>query len=240
MYSIIIVEDDLNIQNQIKELLVELSIQKDKEFNILYYEGFNQSLKDEIMNHNIIKIYILDIELENSISGIEIAEKIREEDWDSEIIFITSHDNMFESVYRTVYNVFDFIEKFQNMDTRLKADIKKILNMKLDKKILKIENRHITLEIYLKNIQYISRDKEERKIIIHADNDVEYKVSKSLQEVLELLDGRFVQTHKSCIANKDRMCERNYAKGYFKLDTGQKIDLLSKKYKKGIEKWLKT
>lgn len=235
MFSIVIVEDDLNIQKQIKEILVELSIQKDREFNIQYYHKYDCSLKKEIKNHNNIKIYILDIELENSISGIEIAERIREEDWDSEIIFITSHDNMFESVYRTVYNVFDFIEKFQNMDTRLKVDIKKILNMKIDKKVLKIENRHITLEIYYKNIQYISRDKEERKIIIHADNDVEYKISKSLQEVLELLDKRFVQTHKSCIANKDRMCERNYAKGYFKLDNGKKIDLLSKKYKDGIE-----
>ena len=236
MFSVVIVEDDLTVQNQIKGLLVELSIQKDKEFNIQYYTKYNNKLKEELLNHNNIKIYILDIELEKSISGIEIAEKIRENDWDSEIIFITSHDNMFESAYRTVYNVFDFIEKFQNMPERLKEDINKIFNMKADKKILRIENRHITLEIYYKNIQYISRDKEERKVIIHADNDVEYKISKTLTEMTELLDNRFVQTHKSCIANKDRMCERNYAKGYFKLDNGKKIDLLSKKYKKVIEK----
>ena len=69
------------------------------------------------------KIYLLDIELANNASGIQIAKKIREKDWDSQIIFMTNHDKMFETVYRSVYQVFDFIEKFHEFDKRLENDI---------------------------------------------------------------------------------------------------------------------
>ena len=57
----------------------------------------------------------------------------------------------------------------------------------------------------------------------------------SLIELKDRLDNRFVQTHKSCIANKNHMTERNYAKGYFMLDSGEQVDYLSKKFKKEIE-----
>ena len=69
---------------------------------------------------------------------------------------------------------------------------------------------------------YITRDKEERKSIIHTE-EVQFKVGYSLTELLKNLDSRFVQTHKSCIANKTRMAERNYSKGYFILDNGIKV-----------------
>lgn len=88
----------------------------------------------------------------------------------------------------------------------------------------------------MKNILYILRDKEERKSIIYTDTDqVNFKVNYSLTELLNLLDDRFVQTHKSCLANKERMVERNYAKGYFVLNNGEKVEYLSKKYRKEID-----
>lgn len=235
MMKVIVVEDDTTVQEQIKKILRMVAVKNEVELEVTYFKKYNTSLKEEIENTLYPKIYIMDIELENSISGIEIAEGIRENDWDSEIIFVTCHDKMFETVHRRVLEVFDFIEKFEDMEERMTKDIQLILNRKEDKKILKLEAKHAVLELYMKNILYIVRDKEERKSVIHTKENVEFRVPYSLIDLKEKLDDRFVQTHKSCIANKNHMTQRNYAKGYFMLDSGEQVDYLSKKYKKEIE-----
>lgn len=236
MVKFIIVEDDTAVQEQIKQVLRKISIQKDINLDIAYFTKYDNNLQKELDNMLYPKIYVMDIELDNSISGIEIASRIRETDWDSEIIFVTCHDNMFESVHRQILEVFDFIEKFQNMEERLENDFNKIISKKVDKKMLSLKGKHVDVSIYMKNILYILRDKEERKSIIYTDTDkVNFKVNYSLTDLLNLLDDRFVQTHKSCLANKERMVERNYAKGYFVLNTGEKVEYLSKKFRKEID-----
>lgn len=233
MVKFIVVEDNKMIQEQIKKLLIKISISTNQEYDVAYFSKYNDKLQEEINNQTFRKVYIMDIELENSISGIEIAQKIRENDWDSEIIFVTSHDKMFETVHRNILEVFDFIEKFLDMDKRLEQDILKIINKKYDNKILKIKGNNVELELHMKNILYI--EKEDRKSVIHAFEN-EFKTNLTLEKLLEMLDERFVQTHKSCIANKEHIVEKNYSKGYFILDNGKKVDLLSKKFRKEIEK----
>ena len=232
----IVVEDERDAQEKIKKLLRKISVQTQIDLEIEYFKNYDEKLQKEINNTLYPKIYIMDIELDGEVSGMEVAEKIRDNDWDSEIIFVTTHDKYFDKVHRQILEVFDFIEKFQDMENRLEKDIKLILSKKADKKLLKIKGNHADVEIYMRNILYILRDKEERKSIIYTDtDDVTFKVSNSLIDLLDRLDSRFVQTHKSCIANKNRMVERNYAKGYFILDNGKKVDYLSRKYRKGID-----
>ena len=228
MLKIIVVEDKKEYQRSIKKILTKMSVKLDFDYQPIYFVGYTEDLKKEIENQDNRKIYLLDIELEKSISGIEIAEKIREEDWDSEIIFLTNHDQMFEAVHRSVLNVFDFIERFVNMEDRLENDLLKIIRKKDDKKLLKISGPHIEIELYLKNIAYI--DREERKSIIHAHGN-NFKTNLSLEQLENFLDGRFVRTHRSCIVNKEHMIEKNYTDGYFVLDTGEKVYLLSRKYR---------
>jgi len=233
MIKFILVEDNKDVQKKVKEILRKISIQTDQNIEIEYYEKYDKKLAAEISNTLFRKVYIMDIELENSISGLDIANKIREDDWDSEIIFITTHDRMFEEVHRNILEVFDFIEKFHNFESRLEKDILKIINKKYDKKILKLGAKNTELEIYMKEILYITS--EDRKTIIHTAENI-FKTNYTLEKLKELLDERFVQTNKSCLANKERMMERNYSQGYFILDTGEKVDMLSKKFRKEIEK----
>ena len=232
----IVVEDERDAQEKIKKLLRKISVQTQIDLEIEYFKNYDEKLQKEIDNTLYPKIYIMDMELDGEVSGMEVAEKIRDNDWDSEIIFVTTHDQYFDKVHRKILEVFDFIEKFQDMENRLEKDIRLILDRKADKKMLKINGSHVDVDIYMRNILYILKDKEERKSIIYTDtDDVTFKVSNSLVDLLEKLDSRFVQTHKSCIANKTRMIERNYAKGYFILDNGKQVDYLSRKYRKGID-----
>ena len=149
MIKFVIVEDEKIVQDVVKKVIRKVSMKNDTEIEVNYYTKYNKELQKEINEELYRKVYILDIELDSDVSGIDIANKIREKDWDSEIIFITNHDKMFETVHRNILDVFDFIEKFHDMESRLEHDLNIIYNQKFDKKMLKIYSRNADLEVYL-------------------------------------------------------------------------------------------
>ena len=85
------------------------------------------------------------------------------------------------------------------------------------------------MQLYLKDIIYIYRDTVDRKLIIKTTKN-EFTVNLSIFEILDKLDSRFVQCHRSCIINKDRIVIKNYVDGTFTTDTGEVVPMLSKKY----------
>mgnify|MGYP001457050814 CR=1 FL=1 len=100
--------------------------------------------------------------------------------------------------------------------------------------MFKYNSNKISLQIYFKDITYITRDTIERKLIIYTTNN-KFVISLSLHECLKKLDSRFVVVHRACIVNKRRVVEYNWKDKYFILDTNEKVNMLSKKYKEGIE-----
>lgn len=231
MLKFIVVDDDANEVSHIKNLIEEAT---NEEKEILTFSKINSNLKEEIQNTDCRKIYVLDIELGNKVSGISIARLIREVDWESEIIFITNHDKMFESAHRSVYEVFDFIEKFHEFDKRFKKDIKEILKRNFDNKMFIYKANNIELSLYYKAILYVYRETEERKLVIVTATN-KYMVGLSIKEILPLLDSRFKQCHRSCIVNVNKIQEKNYKEGYFILDNGETVYMLSKKYKRELD-----
>lgn len=231
MIKFIVVDDDKNEIVHIQKLLDEI-VPQDKE--VISFTKINEALKVEIKDTETKKIYILDIELGGNVSGISIGKMIRDVDWESEILFITNHDKMFESAHRTVYEVFDFIEKFHEFDKRFKKDIKEILKRNFDNKMFVYKANNVELNLYYKSILYIYRETEDRKLVIVTDTN-KYMVSMNIKDILPILDSRFIQCHRSCIVNSQRVQAKNYKEGYFTLDTGEKVYMLSRKYKKGLE-----
>lgn len=226
MVRFVIVDDDRDEILHIKSLLDEV-VTVDKE--IVCFHKLNENLKNEIKNTDVRKVYILDIELNDKVSGINIAKLIRDVDYENEILFITNHDGMFESVHRGVYEVFDFIEKFHDFDKRFKKDIKAILKRNFDNKMFNYK----VLSIYYREIMYIYTD--DRKLIIVTSNN-EYTVNMTIKEILTMLDSRFRQCHKSCIVNTDHIEKKDYKNGYIILNNGMKVDYLSKKFMKELDK----
>ncbi len=233
MIKFVIVEDDEKILEQVKKIISKASFKVDEEIEIKLFKKYDERLKKEINDCDSNKVYILDIDLKSSISGIEIAEKIREDDWHSEIIFMTNHDKMFETAHRKVLEVFDFIEKFHQFESKLEEDINKIFNKKFDKRTFTYHNSKTTLSLHFSKILYIYRDSMDRKLRI-VTNTNNYVVSLTLQEILDRLDDRFKFVHRSCIANTEKIVEYLWKENKFILDNGEKVSLLSKKFKKEL------
>lgn len=233
MVKFVVVEDNIEFQNIICEVIDKTIFKTENEYSIEKYNKYCCDLRKSIVDCAIQKVYILDIDLGHSCSGLDIAKEIRKCDWDSEIIFISSHDKMFETVYRNIFKVFDFIEKFISLEDRLTKDLKIIVSKKADYGKFYYCNSKIDMQIYYKDITYIYRDTAERKLVIKTSNN-KFLLNKSILEISKELDERFQQVHRACIVNKDRVNLFNWSKGYFVLDNGEKVDLCSKSFKENI------
>ncbi len=230
MLTYVLVDDSEDIRKRVRSIVNDVMFKTETEYEIYEFSEFSKELEG-IIKSKAPKIYILDIELKNGSSGLDIGKYVRMYDWDSELIYLTSHDKMFEKVFRNVYKVFDFIEKFDAMDKRLKNDLKKIVSREWDKKKFAYSNRRVNFEIYFDEINYIYRDTIERKVVIKTCNGNAFFINKNMNEILDCLDERFRQVHRSCIVNTDKVNLYNWAKGYFILENNDKINLLSKKYR---------
>ena len=182
------------------------------------------------MDNSEQKIYLMDLELDPKHTGMDILREIREDDWDSEIIVLTNHDRMFETVHKEIYKTFDFIEKFDDFEKRLKKDLKKIISKKYDNDKFIYNTRKISLQIFMKDIIYVYRDTVDRKLELKTTNN-EFVVNLSINDILKQLDSRFKQCHRSCIINEDRITKKNYVEGYFITDTGETVHMLSKMFR---------
>jgi len=233
MIKFVVVEDNPDFQKRIINVIDKLVFKTNFEYEIEKHDKYNEKLSLTIEDCSVRKIYVLDIELRGSESGLDIAQEIRKADWDSEIIFVTNHDKMFETTYRTIYKIFDFIEKFHDLEKRLEKDLNLILSQKSDYTKYSFENNKIKMEVYLKDITYIYRDTHERKLVIHTTNN-RFFVNKTLLEILDELDQRFKQVHRACVVNTDRVQLYDWCEGYFILDNKEKVELCSKNYKENL------
>lgn len=231
MIKFVIIEDDDDYLETFKMLVNNVMFKTEEPYEIKCYKQYGNDVYHEINDMDIKKVYILDIELgNNSKTGMEIAQMIRVNDWDSEIIFITDHDQMFEMVYRNIFKIFNFIEKFYNMRGRLTNDLTKIVNKNYDMEKFFYSSNCTDLQIYLKDILYIERDTYERKLIIKTKNN-SFKVSLTMEQMLASLDKRFKQVHRACIVNTNEVLSYYWGQGYFILKNGTEVPLCSRNYK---------
>ncbi len=220
------------IESIIKSLNYEDSI-------IKLYSKYDEKLKEEIKNDQK-KIYILDIEVPNSISGLELARKIRMTDWKSVIIMVTSHNELGYEALKSQIMLLDFISKFSpTWKTNLKNTIKKAMNKTKEIPVLILETPNMIYRIYTDDILYILRDQVERKCKIKTINDEIY-FPKSIKEFSALLDDRFFLSHRSCYINLKQVKKVDFKKLRIYFNNGEFIDYLSRDKKKELKEYVRN
>ena len=123
MLNIIICEDnEVFMKKNVDSINIALA-NSDVDYRIRKFDGYCDELGEIIRNKEIKKIYLLDVEIDGT-SGLEIASKIRENDWDSIIIIATAYDKYHNDVFYTRLMVLDFICKYKGYEERLVDDMK--------------------------------------------------------------------------------------------------------------------
>lgn len=219
---IVVVEDNRILRE--REIEAIRKALKDYDYKIVEYSDFTKELKKLIQTPDF-KIYVLDIELLNS-SGIDITNYIRDFDDTSEIIMCSFHYELEYKVLKSKLKILDFVSKYDNAYVNLTNLILEVFN-KHSRKVLKITDKGVILFIVMKDILYISKEKNTRKCVIKTFNN-EYLVNKNLEEINQELNSDFIQVSRNCIVNQNNVEEYNFKDSKIKFKNGKEIDVVLK------------
>lgn len=221
---IVVVEDNRILRE--REIEAIRKALKDYDYKIVEYSDFTKELKKLIQTPDF-KIYVLDIELLNS-SGIDIANYIRDYDDMSEIIMCSFHYELEYKVLKSKLKILDFVSKYDNAYVNLTNLILEVFN-KHSRKVLKVTDKGVILFIVMKDILYISKEKNTRKCVIKTSNN-EYLVNKNLEEIKQELNSDFIQVSRNCIVNQNNVEEYNFKDSKIKFKNGEEIDVVLKSF----------
>lgn len=198
MLNFAIIDDDTETVNKLSHMLESIFMQHDFDADISLKTTKVQDFISFIKN-NKFDVLLLDINLKSYLSGLEIAEKVRQTNKDCYFIFITAFPEYGFTAYQ--YKTFDFIfkpielERLDRSIVRLFDDIKGST-----KKFVRIDNKNTIIDE--KEIKYIKRDG--MKLVFHT-NYRDYEVYSSFAKIENQLPENFIRCHKSFIVNIDNI-----------------------------------
>lgn len=230
MINFIICDDHRVIRENIVKVVHEVMMRNKVAYNTHVFEDYDSNFIKIMKSKIPSKVYILDIEAPSG-SGIDIARMIRQRDIDSVIIFLTSHDELGYTILKSQFMCLTFISKYDNYVGNLKSALKKAVKMAGSKQAIRFHDQGILYTIPLADILYVTRDSVERKCVIKTDYSL-FKINKNLYDLKDGLNNSFVQSHRACIVNIDRVVSVDSRNRIITFDNGETIDLLSANYKK--------
>lgn len=161
--------------------------------------------------HESPALYFLDVELQGSMDGFQLAEEIRKKDPRGFLVFITTHEELSYLTFRYRVEAMDYIlkEDTQEFPERILGCMKKaeqLLSSANNKvhKILCVNEGRRKIFLNQEEIYCIKTCSIPHKIKVYTEQSV-YEFTNSLREVKEQLDERFVLVHKSCIVNLEHV-----------------------------------
>lgn len=239
MITFVLYDDIKEFRDRAEEIINQLMKKEGRFAQIESYGSYNEEFKKTIEKKDIPKIYILDIDVPNSESGIDIAKRIRKTDWNSIIILVTCHEEMGQEALKAKIMLLDFISKYNDWEGNLKRTVKEAIQKIGTNNILVLENGTMTYRIYASDVLYILKDSVDRKCIVKT-SEHEIPVNKTMVGISKMLDERFYLSHRSCYINLEQIEGVDWKKNTIYFPHGEKIDYLSRDRKKGLKEYVRS
>lgn len=198
MLNFVICDDNQNMLNKLNKMFDTIFISNNIDASIVLQSTNPEEILDFAKSHSV-DVFILDIQLKSSMSGLDLAQKIREFNKDSYIIFTTGHLEYSLLAYKL--KTFDYIakpitvERLEETVLRLVADVNG-----QPKKYIKIDSKNTLVDE--NEILYIKR--EGMKLIYHTMSQ-DYEAYSSFAKMQDSLPSNFVRCHKSFIVNLNKI-----------------------------------
>lgn len=242
MVNIIVCEDNKNYRLRTKEIIESYMMETNINYTIKTFESYDDKLK-KIVEHSDDGhyIYILDIDLKNDDSGIDIANDIRSKcDYDSIIILETGYKELLSEAQRLRLAILDYVCKSINYD----KNIKELLDLSLEifgyKKSIRFAIEKIDYNLKYDDVYRIETDTMERKCVVITKNK-KYDVKKPLYFFERQLNKDFYKINKGCIINVKKIKKCDYHKNAITFDNGDILrGNISIRSVKGLRSVVKT
>ena len=206
--------DALAAKEVIKRTAQELHIKT--EFDI--YSNATEVERKLLMKKEPADILILDIDMPE-ISGLELAERLRADNEDIIIIFLSAHE---EFVFKAIeFQPFRYIRKIR-LDAEIPLAIRsavRVIEKNSDKQIV-LNTDDGEMKVMISEIMYYETEK--RKIAVHLKNGNNFLVNKKIADMQKLINKEsFIMIHRSCVVNANYV--KNILNGIFVLDNDEKL-----------------
>ena len=201
MLGIAVFDDEKIIVDYVGELIKEKLDVNAKIYKYTKLEEFKGDCKKGILQ-KINAIYI-DIKID-SLNGIEIAQKIQQENPKIKIIYMTAYSQYSEAIFKTkpTYLLLKPIKKEQ-----IKKSLERALKEEKQSKNIKTFNiKGKIFNIEVEKIKYIESNK---RVVIIYEEDLKRRIYGKLDEIEEMLSSNFVRCHQSYIVNLEHVRELN-------------------------------
>ena len=194
MLNFVLCDDNLNIVKKLKEMLEILFLKNDLDAKVSFFTDKPEEVL-EYEKNNTVDVLILDINLNSSISGIDLAKKIRENNKSVYLIFSTGH--LEYSLLAYSVKTFDYLPKPITLE-RLEVTLNRLLDdlsNNSTKEFIQLNKKTIINEV---EINYIKRDGMK---LVFCTSSGNYETYNSFSKIENTLPNNFVRCHKSYIAN---------------------------------------
>ena len=194
MLQFVLCDDVKGTLNRISNYLNDIFLKYDMNAKVAFATTSPKQLLSYVEN-NSVDVFILDIDLDDQITGIEIAKKIRVKNKNAYIIFLTAHFEYSMIAYKV--KTFDFL-------------IKPLTNAKLEETILRLyEDIYDNTSSFVKigngkhifktaDILYIEKSKA--KAIVHTTTS-DVQIYGTMDSIINCLPDYFIRCSKSYIVN---------------------------------------
>lgn len=204
MLSFVLCDDNSNVLERLTKILDSIFIEHNLDSEISFVSQSPEKILEYIKS-DMPSVFILDIDLKSNMSGLDLANKIRQVNKNCYIIFTSAHLEYILLAYK--YKTFDFIpkpithERLEETILRLMDDVRCGTN-----KNSFIRLNHKNTIINQDSINYIKKDG--MKLVFYTDTRT-YETYNSFNKISEDLPDNFVRCHKSYIANINKISNIN-------------------------------
>ena len=169
------------------------------------------------------QIIVLDIEMEK-MNGVELAKKLREDNQEIQILFITGYPDYISEGYEV--DALHYLMKPVNAEKLVKVMNKAIANLKVAEKIFLIQEKGAMIKVLTKDIYYV--EVFDHSCIIHTtEGNIETQTS--IRDLEKNLLGDFIRVHRSYLVNLEQI--KKIARTEIILENGDIVPLARRKYK---------
>jgi two-component system response regulator AgrA len=184
-------------------------------------------------------IYLLDVDLNDSMDGFALAAELRRRDPRGYIIFLTGHAERSYETFRHRLEAMDYIIKGTNeeLQVRLRDCLASIVERQQRER--RENSRYYTLRLFdtirhipMSQILYFEAHGRQHKLVLHTDNEL-VEFFGSLQSVEEELGEGFFRCHRGFLVNRERIANIKMPEQLVTLDNGETCPL-SRRAKKEI------
>ena len=232
MINFILYEDERKFRDLYYSVIFNYFRESKIAYEVTEISDYNEQTSKILNSVGDNKVYILDIEVPGK-SGLDLAREIRNKgDWQSQIIIVTTHDNLMDYDMLSEMLTLAFISKFYDVEKKLTDKIAKAYEILSSDKTIDYQRKGKFYKVPINNILYIEKGYKEDGVVIVTENG-RYKTNLLISNVEEKLeyDPRFFKVNRGCLINLNKVRIYDRDEDIIEFTDTEYVDVISKEKK---------